>query len=50
MLFGADGNIYTLLEKAVSETVMNPQRATTPRFIILNIGIIRFDLVKGPFT
>lgn len=48
--YGADGNIFNLLETAIGETVVNPQRATTPRLIVINAGIIRFDLVKGPFT
>lgn len=48
--FGADGNIFSLLETAIGETVVNPKRATTPRLIVINTGIIRFDLVKGPFT
>lgn len=48
--YGADGNIFNLLETAIGETVVNPQRATTPRLIVINAGIIRFDLVEGPFT
>lgn len=48
--FGADGNIYTLLETALGATVVNSSRANVPRFIIINTGTIRFDLVQGPFT
>ena len=48
--FGADGNIFGLLETALAATVINESRADTPRLIIINTGSIRFDLVKGPFT
>ncbi|MCJ1461430.1 hypothetical protein MMC07_000027 [Pseudocyphellaria aurata] len=48
--FGADGNIYSLLETALARTVINPERANTPRIILINTGSIRFDLVQGPFT
>ncbi|MCJ1268414.1 hypothetical protein MMC22_008302 [Lobaria immixta] len=48
--FGAEGNIYNLLSKALAATVINKQRAEIPRLIIINTGSIRFDLVKGPFT
>ena len=48
--FGADGNIYTLLETALGATVINSSRANVPRIIIINTGSIRFDLVQGPFT
>lgn len=48
--FGADGNIYGLLETALGQIVINPERASTPRLIIINTGSVRFDLVEGPFT
>lgn len=48
--FGADGNIFGLLETALAATVVNESRADIPRLIIINTGSIRFDLVKGPFT
>lgn len=48
--FGADGNIYNLLEIALGLTVINQERANIPRIIIINTGTIRFDLVQGPFT
>jgi len=43
-------NIYSLLETALSAVVVNESRAEIPRFIIINTGSIRFDLVEGPFT
>ncbi|EHK97682.1 hypothetical protein M7I_6567 [Glarea lozoyensis 74030] len=48
--FGAPGNINSLISTALGEIVVNPSRATTPRYVIVNTGSIRFDLVKGPFT
>ncbi|KAF2718736.1 hypothetical protein K431DRAFT_252620 [Polychaeton citri CBS 116435] len=48
--FGAEGNIYTLLERALEATVINKTRKDIPRIIIQNTGSVRFDLVKGPFT
>lgn len=48
--FSDEGNIYNLLSKALAATVINKQRADKPRFIIINTGSVRFDLVKGPFT
>lgn len=48
--YGADGNIYNLLEIALGLTVINQERANIPRIIIINTGTIRFDLVEGPFT
>ncbi|KAL8702950.1 MAG: hypothetical protein Q9201_003879 [Fulgogasparrea decipioides] len=48
--FLADGNIFSLLQTALAATVVNESRADIPRFIIINTGTIRFDLVKGPFT
>ncbi|KAK2629071.1 hypothetical protein QTJ16_002174 [Diplocarpon rosae] len=47
---GAAGNIYTLIPVALGATVINPSRAEIPRYIIVNTGSIRFDLVQGPFT
>lgn len=48
--YGADGNIYSLLETALGLIVINQERANIPRIIIINTGTIRFDLVQGPFT
>jgi hypothetical protein len=48
--FGADCNIFTLLETALAKTVINESRADIPRLIIINSGSISFDLVQGPFT
>lgn len=48
--YGADGNIFGLLETALGLTVINQERASIPRIIIINTGSIRFDLVEGPFT
>ncbi|KAF1931806.1 uncharacterized protein M421DRAFT_417555 [Didymella exigua CBS 183.55] len=48
--FGTDGNIFQLLQTALSTVVVNETRKDTPRLIIINTGSIRFDLPKGPFT
>ncbi|KAL6718399.1 hypothetical protein ACLMJK_004488 [Lecanora helva] len=49
--YGADGNIFSsLLPTALGAEVINTTRSTIPRFIIINTGSIRFDLVQGPFT
>ncbi|KAI9055340.1 hypothetical protein LZ554_000299 [Drepanopeziza brunnea f. sp. 'monogermtubi'] len=48
--FGAAGNIFTLIPIALGATVINKSRSDIPRYIIVNSGSIRFDLVKGPFT
>ncbi|XMA08171.1 hypothetical protein WAI453_000962 [Rhynchosporium graminicola] len=48
--FGAAGNIFNLIPLALGATVINASRSDVPRFIIINSGSIRFDLVKGPFT
>ena len=48
--FGADGNIFKLLQTALSTVVVNETRKTNSRIIIINTGSIRFDLAKGPFT
>ena len=48
--FGSPGNIFSLTSVALGATVVNASRATTPRYIIINTGSIRFDLAKGPFT
>ncbi|PBP24972.1 hypothetical protein BUE80_DR004088 [Diplocarpon rosae] len=47
---GAAGNIFTLIPVALGATVINTTRAEIPRYIIVNTGSIRFDLVQGPFT
>jgi len=46
----APGNIFTLVQKAMAATVINPERADVPRLILANTGHIRFDLMQGPFT
>lgn len=49
--YGAKGNIFTdLIPSALSETVVNAARSNIARYIIINTGSIRFDLVEGPFT
>jgi hypothetical protein len=48
--FLADGNIFKLLQTALSTVVVNQTRKATPRLIIINTGSVRFDLAKGPFT
>jgi len=48
--FNTPGNIFSLVEAALGATVINPARSTIARYIIVNTGSIRFDLVKGPFT
>ncbi len=48
--FGAAGNIFTLIPVALGATVINASRSDVARYIIVNSGSIRFDLVKGPFT
>jgi hypothetical protein len=46
----AEGNIFKLLQTALSTVVVNETRKDTPRLIIINTGSVRFDLAKGPFT
>jgi 2',3'-cyclic-nucleotide 2'-phosphodiesterase (5'-nucleotidase family) len=48
--FLAEGNIFKLLQTALSTVVVNETRKDTPRLIIINTGSVRFDLAKGPFT
>ena len=48
--FGTPGNILNLAETALSAVIINQQRATTPRYVLINSGSLRFDLVEGPFT
>ncbi|KAB8527821.1 hypothetical protein FH972_025472 [Carpinus fangiana] len=48
--FGSSGNIFSLLETALSTVVVNQTRANIPRLIIINTGSLRFDLPEGPFT
>ncbi|KAK0107724.1 hypothetical protein ONS96_003523 [Cadophora gregata f. sp. sojae] len=43
-------NVYNLIARAMGDIVINPSRSLTARFIIINTGGVRFDLVKGPFT
>ncbi|CAG7997550.1 unnamed protein product [Penicillium salamii] len=47
---GDPGNIYTLVETAASAKVVNPDRSANSRMIIVNRGVVRYDLVQGPFT
>ncbi|KAI8939145.1 hypothetical protein NX059_004979 [Plenodomus lindquistii] len=46
----AEGNIFKLLQTALSTVVVNETRKEVPRLIIINTGSVRFDLAKGPFT
>ncbi|KAF3033376.1 hypothetical protein E8E12_004069 [Didymella heteroderae] len=48
--FGADGNIFKLLQTALSTVVVNETRKDNARLIIINTGSVRFDLAQGPFT
>lgn len=48
--FLAEGNLFKLLQTALSTVVVNETRKDTPRLIIINTGSVRFDLAKGPFT
>lgn len=48
--FLSNGSIFSLIQVALAAEVVNKSRATTPRFIVINTGSIRFDLVQGPFT
>jgi hypothetical protein len=48
--FGDSGNLNTLLTTALSAVVVNSTRSTKSRFILINSGSARFDLVEGPFT
>lgn len=48
--YGTDGNIFKLLQIALSTVVVNETRKQNSRLIIINTGSIRFDLAKGPFT
>lgn len=48
--FGAPGNIFTLLQDALSTVVVNETRKDNARLIIINTGSVRFDLAQGPFT
>ncbi|KAF2493009.1 ser/Thr protein phosphatase family [Lophium mytilinum] len=48
--FLADGNLFGLLQTALTTVVVNESRSDIPRMIIINTGSVRFDLAKGPFT
>ncbi|KUJ12389.1 uncharacterized protein LY89DRAFT_623543 [Mollisia scopiformis] len=48
--FLASSNIFSLVQTALGAIVVNASRATIPRYVIVNTGSIRFNLVKGPFT
>lgn len=45
----SEGSIYSLLDKALSATIVNETRVNTPRLIIANTGSVRFDLAMGTF-
>jgi hypothetical protein len=47
---GDDGNILTLVIKAVTKIIVKEARANLPRAILIQPGNIRYDLTKGPFT
>jgi hypothetical protein len=47
--FKSPSSIYSLLETALSATIITAERATKPRLIITNSGHIRFDLAEGTF-
>ena len=47
--FKSEGSIYSLLETALSATIITTERADKPRLIITNSGHIRFDLAEGAF-
>ena len=48
--FTNETNIFTLLGKALTEIVVNTDRADKSRMIFANTGSVRFDMHKGPFT
>lgn len=48
--FGSPNNIYTLFGEAMATVVVNTSRSHIPRYILLNTGAVRFDLVEGPFV
>lgn len=48
--FLSNGSIYSLVQVALAAEVINKSRASIPRYIIVDTGGIRFDLVQGPFT
>lgn len=48
--YRSNGSLFSLLDKALAATVVNPDRADVARLIIINTGSVRFDLVQGPFT
>ncbi|CAG7970012.1 unnamed protein product [Penicillium olsonii] len=47
---GDPGNVYTLFQTAAADKVVSPDRSENSRMIIFNKGVVRYDLVKGPFT
>jgi hypothetical protein len=47
--FLSNGSIYSLLDTALSATIITKERANKPRLIITNTGHIRFDLPEGAF-
>ncbi|KAL1880429.1 hypothetical protein Plec18167_003833 [Paecilomyces lecythidis] len=48
--FMDSGSVFSVLDKALREVIVNPDRADNPRLILINTGNVRFDLVQGPFT
>ncbi|KAI4741315.1 calcineurin-like phosphoesterase [Aureobasidium sp. EXF-12298] len=47
--FKSEGSIYSLLDTALSATIVTKERAEKPRLIVTNTGHIRFDLAEGTF-
>ncbi|KAJ5774668.1 hypothetical protein N7457_009564 [Penicillium paradoxum] len=43
-------NIYTWLETQVMSDVKDESRENSSRFVLVNTGAIRFDIMQGPFT
>ncbi|KAI0476469.1 ser/Thr protein phosphatase family [Xylariaceae sp. FL0804] len=49
--YPSNSSIFTWLEEqVVPSAVTNPDRADTPRLVILNTGAVRFDIFEGAFT
>ena len=49
--YPSDSSIFTWLkEHVLPEMVVNEQRASQSRLVMINTGSIRFDIRKGPFT
>ncbi|KAF1958095.1 hypothetical protein CC80DRAFT_524848 [Byssothecium circinans] len=48
--FLAGGNLFQLLQTALSTVFVNETRKHTPHLITISIGSVHFDLAKGRFT